>query len=179
MNFVDQKSRLRKSVLSIRVSLSEDYRISQSHRINENILNQIPIEAKVIHTFLSMGSEVYILPLIEKLLEDGKIVICPKTLPKRRLENRKLASLNELEEGVFGTKHPSNPEEYKGEIDLFLVPGVAFDVNNNRLGYGGGYYDTLLAEYPQSLKWAICFPEQIVEQVPAETHDKKMDKIFC
>lgn len=106
----------------------------------------------VIHTYLPMGKEINITPLIENLLGKGKIIVCPKTLPNRKLENRVLTSLDKIEKGVFGTTHPLSSEEYTGNIDLIIVPGLAFDKSNYRLGYGGGYYDSFMENYINSYK---------------------------
>ncbi len=126
-----------------------------------------------------MLSEVNINPLIEWLLINKIKVIAPKTLPKRKLENRILTSLNEIENGVFGTSHPTSIKEYTGPIDFCIIPGSAFDNSLCRLGYGGGYYDTFLANYPNAEKLAVCFKEQFVESLPTESHDVKMDKVIC
>lgn len=63
-------------------------------------------------------------------------------------------------------------------IDLIVVPGVAFDQKGNRLGRGKGYYDRLLPQIPSAYKAGICFPFQLVEEVPAEPHDVCMDIII-
>ena len=63
-------------------------------------------------------------------------------------------------------------------IDLVIVPGVAFDRDGNRLGRGKGYYDRLLPRIPSAYKVGICFPFQIIEEVPAEPFDIRMDEII-
>jgi 5-formyltetrahydrofolate cyclo-ligase len=74
------------------------------------------------------------------------------------------------------------PREYSGglarspeELDVILIPGLAFDLNGNRLGQGGGWYDRVLARAPHALKIGVCFDCQILESVPHEAHDVKMD----
>ena len=76
-------------------------------------------------------------------------------------------------------------EEPKGEaftayekIDFAIIPGVSFDAQGNRLGRGKGYYDRLLPRIPSAYKVGICFPFQIVEEVPAEPFDIRMDEII-
>jgi len=63
------------------------------------------------------------------------------------------------------------------DIDLIIVPGVAFDKNNNRLGRGKAYYDKLL-NYVNCHKYGVCFDFQLVPNVPADQHDVKMDKVI-
>lgn len=131
-----------------------------------------------IHAYLPMGDEVDILPLLEELLAEGKTIITPKTLPKHQLENLVLNSIHELEDGVFGTQHPANSNTYEGHYDMFIIPGLAFDSSKNRLGYGGGYYDTLLEQNPEGHKVAVCYPFQVIEEVPVEEHDVVMNLII-
>ena len=69
-------------------------------------------------------------------------------------------------------------EEYTGKIDLIIVPGVAFDKEGNRIGFGRGYYDRFLENYSDSVKISIAYDFQLVEKIEAEKHDKKVDIIF-
>ena len=72
---------------------------------------------------------------------------------------------------------PENPIKIK-EVDVFLVPGVAFTASGKRLGRGGGYYDKLLSKYPDTLKIGITFNERIMQDLPTESHDISMDYVF-
>lgn len=176
-----EKEFLRSRMLEIRDQLNVHYRISQSQKICTSVLEYIEkleIPDMVIHTFLSMRSEVNLYPLLTQLLHTNMDLIAPKTLKNRVLENIRLTSLNLLEKGSFGTKHPAHPTPYEGKIDVVIVPGVAFDKSGNRLGYGGGYYDTMLERYPDAKKIAVCFPEQIQNFIPTEEHDVVMDEVF-
>ena len=69
------------------------------------------------------------------------------------------------------------PAVVKDAIDLIIVPGVGFDRQGNRLGRGKGYYDRLLPRIPSAYKIGICFPFQLVEEIPAEPFDIRMDEI--
>ncbi|MFT4755203.1 MAG: 5-formyltetrahydrofolate cyclo-ligase [Salibacteraceae bacterium] len=135
-------------------------------------------DIKVVHTYLPMGSEVNLLPLIQKILDSGIEVFCPKTLPNRVLENRVLVSLDELEEGPMKTFHPKEVNVYEGHYDLIIVPGLAFDNQNFRVGYGGGYYDGFLANQNESLKAGVFYGFQEVASVPKESHDLSLDVII-
>jgi 5-formyltetrahydrofolate cyclo-ligase len=81
----------------------------------------------------------------------------------------------ELKKGKFGIPEPQHPV-WAGpdELDLILVPGVAFDRAGNRLGRGGGFYDRLLPQY-RAKRAGICFDVQCLEEIPAEPHDCRMD----
>jgi len=82
-----------------------------------------------------------------------------------------------LKKGKFGIPEPEHPV-WAGpqELDLVLVPGVAFDRAGNRIGRGGGFYDRLLRRY-SAVRAGICFDFQILETVPAEPHDCRMDRL--
>jgi 5-formyltetrahydrofolate cyclo-ligase len=135
-------------------------------------------DIKVVHTFIPMKNEVGILPFIDWLLKEGVYVVCPKSLPKRALENRVLKSLEYLERGIYGTQHPASPQIYRGSYDLIIVPGLAFDKQNNRMGYGAGYYDTFLAKHPEAKKVGVCYPFQLVDEVPTAPHDLQLNEIL-
>ena len=134
--------------------------------------------AKIVHCYLPMGSEVNVFPLLAELLNSGIKIISPKTLPKRQLQNLVLHSVSELEQGMWGTIHPGGDEEYIGPIDLFIVPGLAFDGSRYRLGYGAGYYDNHLVHHPAAHKVAVAYPFQIIEKVPIEAHDIMLNEIL-
>ena len=132
----------------------------------------------VVHAYLPMGNEIDIKPLLQQLLDKKITVVVPKTLKKRKLQHLVLHSLSDLESGVYGTEHPRNSEEYTDEIDLIIVPGLAFDTENYRLGYGGGYYDAFLAEHANAFTVGICYPFQKVKTVPKEAHDACLDLVL-
>jgi 5-formyltetrahydrofolate cyclo-ligase len=79
---------------------------------------------------------------------------------------------------MWGTIHPGGNEAYTGPIDLFIVPGLAFDTELYRLGYGAGYYDNHLVNQPQAWKAGICYPCQVINKVPTEPHDIKLDELI-
>lgn len=133
---------------------------------------------KTVHAYLPMGSEINIAPLLQMLLSKELTVVTPKTLKKRKLQHLVLTSLENLESGIYGTSHPANGIEYSGDYDLIIVPGLAFDTNNYRLGYGGGYYDAFLAENPNTFMVGIGYPFQKIKSVPKEAHDARLDLVI-
>ena len=86
----------------------------------------------------------------------------------------KIDETTRYETSNFKIREPISNEPYLGKIDLFIVPGVAFDINGNRLGYGGGYYDKYLKDTNASTI-GICFEEQITNEIEPEEHDIKVD----
>lgn len=86
---------------------------------------------------------------------------------------------DDLESGPHGIRQPylDAPEIDPDNVDIVIVPGIAFDLHGERVGYGGGYYDRLLRRTPNALRIALSFDEQIVAQIPHEPHDEHVDII--
>ncbi|MDA7803867.1 5-formyltetrahydrofolate cyclo-ligase [Crocinitomix sp.] len=176
MRIIEAKKELRKQMQSTRDSLKSNPKEKYDNWICDSLIKLVAEKGyQSVHVYLPMGSEININPFIQYALDNKITVIAPKTLARPNLENRKLTSLTALEKGVYGTVHPSNPEIYNGEIDLIVIPGLAIDKNNYRLGYGGGYYDTFLTQYPAAKKVGIYYPFQLVDKVPTEPHDMQLD----
>lgn len=95
------------------------------------------------------------------------------------LELRIYTGPEDMTIGAYGIKEPIGElfTDYAA-IDFIAVPGVAFDRSGNRLGRGKGYYDRLLPRIPSAYKAGICFPFQLVEEVPAEAFDIRMDEVI-
>lgn len=179
MEIKEKKKSIRKLMLEQRRKLDAPVKLEYDQFICEQ-LEQIILKNgySVIHAYIPIANEIDITPLLIKLLKYNITIVCPKTLPKRRLENRVLKSLNELEIGIMGTMHPVEYELFNGRYDLIIVPGLAFDNRNYRVGYGGGYYDNFLVMQPESFKVGIFYPFQKVDVVPVEPHDICLDTIL-
>ena len=177
---LEQKDTLRKEMYIKRArnksELKKEYDLWICSQLEKLVVKR---SVKVVHSYLPMGTEIDIRPFIKHALEKGIKIISSKTLPKRQLENLELFSLEEVEKGVFGTSHPANSSVYLGNYDLIIVPGLAFDHDNFRLGYGGGYYDAFLEQHSSAFKIGICYPFQKVVSVPKEKHDVCLDAVLC
>lgn len=180
MNVREEKNALRKSMLEKRNGIDLEFKKNYDNTVCAQ-LKSIILENnfKVVHAYIPMANEIDIAPLLKQLLALKITVVCPKTCPARVLENRVLHSLNELETGIKGTKHPAAATIYHGQYDLVIVPGLAFDARKFRLGYGGGYYDNFLNSQSSALKVGIFYPFQKVPQVPTESHDVCLNEIIC
>ena len=82
----------------------------------------------------------------------------------------------ELKQGSLGIWEPDTQKEYLNSIDLVIVPGVAFDRNKSRLGRGKGYYDRYFIN-KRIVKIGVCFDFQLLESIPIDSFDIKMDKV--
>ena len=179
MTILEQKQALRNYMLKQRLNFPIEEKKAYDNLICQSLEQKIiDHKAIVVHAYIPMGAEINIKPLLESLIQKGITVITPKTLPKPIMENRILTSFDDLEEGVFGTSHPALPVPYTGEYDFIIIPGLAFDKNNYRLGYGGGYYDTFLSQHPKAFKQGIFYPFQEVPEIPCEQHDIRLNHIL-
>jgi 5-formyltetrahydrofolate cyclo-ligase len=173
------KKDLRQQMLHLRDSMQPATKRELDKAIRARLATIIKERnAKIVHSYLPMGSEVNVFPLLAELLNSGITVISPKTLPKRQLQNLVLHSVAGIEQGMWGTIHPAGGEKYPGPIDLFIVPGLAFDNERYRLGYGAGYYDNHLVHHPDAYKVAVAYPFQLIEKVPVEEHDIRLDEVI-
>lgn len=140
---------------------------------------QLFAEARAIHCFLPMGSEVDTWPIVAAALAAGKAVAVPVTVRGGPLEHSWIRSLDPaaFEPGVFGTMRPRSLQPaFPGEWQLTVVPLLAFDRACYRLGYGKGYYDQLLAHTPGAAI-GVAFAAQERTHVPREPHDVPLDMV--
>ena len=135
-------------------------------------------KCKVVHAYIPMGSEIDISPLLQYLLQQEITIVTPKTLINRELQHLVLNSLEDLESGIYGTSHPKNGVVFNGIVDLIIVPGLAFDKEHYRLGYGGGYYDTFLDKHIHAIKVGVAYPFQNIHKIPKEAHDACLDMVL-
>ena len=157
-----------------------------SAEIVEKLWQQIG-ESRVVMAYWPLPDEVDVRPLIDRLVAEGRTVVLPKVTGDETMELRRYTSQTDLSEGAFHILEPvGEPFVDYEQIDVALVPGVAFDAAGHRLGRGRGYYDRFLAEHlaPRTSHLAprligVCFPFQRVAVVPVDAHDVVLDQIFC
>lgn len=133
----------------------------------------------VVLMYHALADEVSLQLLLDHALLMGKRVLLP-VVQGDVLVLRRYTGPGSLKVGAFGILEPSGPdyplEEYVN-IDLALVPGMAFDSYGNRLGRGKGYYDRLLPQLVNAHKIGVCYPFQMVDRVPCEDHDMKVMEV--
>ncbi|MDY2630147.1 MAG: 5-formyltetrahydrofolate cyclo-ligase [Clostridium sp.] len=179
----EEKKILRNKILIIRNSLDKEVKEAMDDEIyNKLITSDLYIKAKNIFIYLSFGSEIQTNNIITKALRDGKEVYIPKVYKKNKLMKAvRLKSFNDLKENSMGILEPIDDSNYidKREIDLILVPGVVFDLNGNRIGYGGGYYDRYLQDIKEIRnKVVLAYDLQIVDSINPDIHDIAFDYII-
>ncbi|MFQ5709310.1 MAG: 5-formyltetrahydrofolate cyclo-ligase [bacterium] len=177
----EAKQEIRHCIESRRRELSRDWVRSKSEVISQN-LTELPEfrTAQCIHTYVAWRNEVDTHPLIKELLKAGCRVVVPVVdLTRHVLQHSEIKKFEDLQGGAFGILEPPPdkilPVELS-EIDLIVVPGVAFDLTGNRIGFGGGYYDDFLKQV-SALKVALAFQFQIVDRIPVRNQDQRVDAI--
>ena len=181
---LDKKS-LRKKVLAARDSLTWDQVEANSVKIAEQLFALPQYQAaQTIMYFLNFGKEVLTMKMVPQTLAHGKRAVATKTVTKeRRMILSEIYDLEaDLEPGLWGIPEPKaealRPLE-PTEIDFVIVPGVAFDLQGNRLGYGGGYYDRFFPQLREGVPLvAVTFELQIVKEVPVDPWDRRVDFII-
>ncbi len=134
-------------------------------------------QASTLLLYHSLKDEVYTHDFIEKWYK-SKCIVLPVVVGDE-LELRCYTGAEKLATGAYGISEPEGePFTDYEHIDLAVIPGVAFDLNGNRLGRGKGYYDRFLPLLPHACKIGVCFPFQLVDSVPAEPFDIRMDIII-
>jgi len=139
-------------------------------------------KAKVVMFYVSLKDEVDTLIMIDEALKAGKRVCVPVILKEEKkliageIHNR-LKDLESQHFGVYQPMHDRVKEVPLDDIDLVVVPGVAFDKRNIRLGRGHGYYDRFLSGLPKTAKAiGLAFDFQVVENLPNDPHDIPVSK---
>ena len=178
----EQKKALRKEMRSRRASMSKEDRDIASHKIVSNLLNN-PIykSADTIMAYSSMPEEIQLNELFDNAFANDKILAIPLIIGRGTMRPVFLPTVEDLVVGDFGIMTVRQDKRQFVEfddIDCVIVPGAAFDRQGNRLGLGGGYYDRFLQHAPNAKRVALSFDYQLLETVPAEPHDAKMDIII-
>lgn len=132
--------------------------------------------AHTILLYCSLPDEVQTHDLLDELVAQGKTVLLPRVVSDTEMELCRYTGRDDLMPGAFGIMEPVGMlfTDY-AVIDVAVVPGMAFDRQGHRLGRGRGYYDRFLSRVPFIYKIGVCFPYQLVDEVPADEDDVMMD----
>ena len=173
-----EKNKIRKEILGKRNTLSTEEVEKKSDLIIQNLEKFIK-NAENIMIFMDMKNEVRITKLM-KLYPEKNFFIPKITDSKNREMKINRYNENELVLHKFGYYESSSSDFYNENIlNIVIVPAVVFDLEKNRIGFGGGYYDTFLKkireENKKNLFIGICYDFQIIEKVPTEEHDIVLD----
>ena len=174
------KSKIRSQMIEARDSQPIPEIEDKSRLITEQFLSlQLVRKAKSIFIYNSIRGEVQTRGIIENFFMQGKTVTVPVAdCETHELVVSKLKSLDELKEGVFGIPEPVTTESIPLEqVDMIVVPGIAFDETGSRIGHGFGFYDKLLRKVKEKPVIALAYEMQLLQNIPCDDHDIKVDKI--
>jgi 5-formyltetrahydrofolate cyclo-ligase len=179
------KKALRRRILALRDGIDTQERARVSKVVFGRLL-ALPEygAARAVSCYAGFGSELDTLPVLQRILDDGKLLAMSLVdRQARELSLYWVESLQaQLQPGIWGILEPnpqSCPPCAPQELDLIIMPGAVFDVHCGRIGYGAGYYDRLLSRL-QPLPYLVAgaFDLQVVDEVPMEAHDVRLDRIF-
>lgn len=176
-DIASRKSALRKCMKEALAAMSPAERIAASHEACDRVTALPAIrDARTIMLYLALPGEADCRSLITSLLGDGRCVCVPEVeWESRSMRPVRLNTLerSEIVEDRHGVQLPRSIEPIPmSQLDVVIVPGIAFDLRGQRLGRGGGFYDRFLSRLnPATHTVALAFDRQIVASVPTATHD--------
>lgn len=132
--------------------------------------------ARAIYGYLSYNQEVRTEPILRRAQADGKRIAVPKVFGEE-MRFLWLEDWSKIAEGYCGIPEPVDGEIADDPTALVLMPGLAFDPQGHRLGYGGGFYDRFLANEPHPTI-ALCYGFQMMEYLETEVHDLPVDAVL-
>jgi len=187
MGIFNEKKILRKEILTKRKNIDIVEKEKMDRKICDKFYeSKYYRDAKNIFIYISYDSEINTKEIINKALIDNKKIYVPRTEFKTRLMDAvEIISLDNLIESEYGILEPSIEEPHiePNELDLIVVPGVAFDRNGGRIGYGAGFYDRYFKKINKDnikkiQKIALAYDFQILENIPMNEHDVPVSYII-
>jgi len=174
------KEKLRKEIKEKRRKLSKEENRKKSKEIKEKLFGLKEYrDARVVLFYVSYNGEVFTHDMILESFYKKNVIVPVSNKEDNTLILSRLKSWDELSIGSYRILEPRIEKIRKTnikDIDLIIVPGVAFDIKGNRMGHGKGYYDKLLSE-AKATTIGLSFEFQIVEKIPVEPHDIPVHKI--
>ena len=189
MDNTEIRESIRAETLTLRENISLSERTERSKKISSHVIKWIhskkksgEIDFHAVMVYLSMRSEVVTEDLIDSIFKQAKRVIAPEVdTENKQLIPRLIKNLEtDLKKHNYGMMQPKRacPKIPHDQITLILVPGIAFDLNGYRLGYGKGFYDRFLPTCLNAISIGIAFQVQIVEDTFPQPWDVPVQHIF-
>ena len=173
------KKELRAMIRAQKRAMTEQEIESKSQRLTELFLaTDAYRQAKTIYGYLPYNQEVRTEALLEQALRDGKRVAVPKCYGDE-MRFIYLDDLSKVEKGYCGIPEPVDDEPLGDDpTALVLMPGLAFDKEGHRIGYGGGFYDKFLMQEPEHPTLALCYDFQMLPELHTEEFDIPVDRVI-
>lgn len=148
-----------------------------SRQIIDRLISQDFFTAQILYLLMSVTIRKWKpIPLLT-IVFPGQTVLVPKVYG-RDMKFHRITALSELKPGKYGILEPDNTDICEPKQGLMIMPGLAFDKEHHRAGYGGGFYDRYLEQHPAFYKAAVAFSFQIVDHIETERYDLKPDCII-
>ena len=173
------KKELRSRIRAQKRAMSEAEIAQKSERLGQLFAaSSLYRQAKTIYGYLPYNQEVRTVPMLERALRDGKRVAVPKVVGEEMIFIY-LDDLNAVEKGYAGIPEPiANGPVADDPHALVLMPGLAFDPQGHRIGYGGGFYDRFLAAQPEHPTLALCYDFQLLSHLETDSFDIPVDCVL-
>lgn len=184
------KSTLRKKMKAVIASIPSELKQLQSETVT-SLLKTLPEYQKSlrISVYLNMDDEIRTRPIVEHIFQSGKVCFIPRYSKSDMVMVRlkSMEDLKSLPKTKWNIQQPLETDQREdaletGGLDLVIVPGLAFSKTGDRMGRGKGYYDRFLsicrAKNKNLVTVALAFKEQILENIPTEPHDTKIDLVL-
>ncbi len=181
MKSVLSKNELRSKIMSRLGDLTPQEYLDLTYRLYADFLKlKLLDKANYIMIYYSVRNEANTVRIINYLLRAGKRVALPVCTPERDLNAAIINDLSQLRPAPFGLMEPGpgSPLIPNDQLQLIVIPGVAFDEKGYRLGHGAGYYDRFLSKTPKAFRLGLAYDFQLVPEVPVESHDQKMNGLL-
>ena len=173
------KKELRASIRSRKRAMTEEEIVSRSQALAQLFLNSEAYKsANTIYGYLPYNQEVRTVPMLEQALQDGKRVAVPKCYGDE-MRFIFMEDLSKVEKGYANIPEPiADGPVADDKTALVLMPGLAFDPQGHRIGYGGGFYDKFLSAEPNHPTLALCYEFQMLPELETEEHDIPVDTVI-
>ena len=173
------KKALRAEIRAKKRALTEEQIVRYSEELAQKLFaHPLYQAAKSIYGYMSYNQEVRTMPILRQAQADGKRVAVPKVYGETDMRFLWLDDPARIAPGAYGIPEPvDDGPEADDPAALVLMPGLAFDPQGHRLGYGGGFYDRFLAAEPHPTI-ALCYAFQLLPQLETEAHDIPVDAVL-
>lgn len=173
------KKELRATIRARKRAMTEEEIVSRSEKLMELFLKSDAYKnANTIYGYLPYNQEVRTVPMLEQAQRDGKRVAVPKCYGSE-MKFIYMEDLSKVEKGYANIPEPIEDGPIGDDpTALVLMPGLAFDPQGHRIGYGGGFYDKFLSAEPTHPTLALCYEFQMLPVLEAEAHDIPVDTVL-
>lgn len=173
------KQELRRAIRERKRAMTEEEIVERSNALAEKFYNSPAYQAaSTIYGYLPYNQEVRTVPMLQRALDEGKRVAVPKVYGEE-MRFIYLEDLTQVSKGYAGIPEPiADAPVAEDQQALVLMPGLAFDPQGHRIGYGGGFYDRFLAQEPHHPTLALCYEFQMQTHLDTEEFDIPVDTVL-